>query len=61
MIGSQGAVVRGLMSTHGVSIKIPNQEEKSEEILITGLEENVDSAIESIKIKIEEFDEKVIF
>lgn len=53
------------MNTYSVNIKIPNQNDKSEEVLIHGVEENVDLAIENIKNKVEEFDrqaeEKVIW
>lgn len=55
-IGRGGEAVKALMSDHAVRIKIPSAVERSEEIVVTGTPENVETCFAEIREKIEELD-----
>eukprot|EP00794_Sanderia_malayensis_P015058 gene15058-16611_t len=56
IIGKSGAEVRSLMNEHSVNIAIPPTKDKSEEVVITGPQTNVDSCIVALKEKIHEIE-----
>ena len=56
LIGRSGETIRSLMTTYAVRIKVPSVEEKCEEILISGTEENVELAINDIKERVAELE-----
>uniref|UniRef100_A0A915E443 K Homology domain-containing protein n=1 Tax=Ditylenchus dipsaci TaxID=166011 RepID=A0A915E443_9BILA len=56
LIGRGGEAVRTLMTTHAVRVKIPTANEQSEEIAISGTNENVDLAIADIQERVAELD-----
>lgn len=57
LIGRGGETVRSLMQAHDVNIAIPHEDTNSEEITVTGTEENVDSAVADILKRVGEFEE----
>uniref|UniRef100_A0A915K9J6 K Homology domain-containing protein n=1 Tax=Romanomermis culicivorax TaxID=13658 RepID=A0A915K9J6_ROMCU len=58
LIGRNGAEIRKLMDRHHVFIRIPQQEEHSDEITVTGSSSNVAEAISSLMAKVEELEEE---
>ncbi|CAJ0957494.1 unnamed protein product, partial [Mesorhabditis belari] len=56
LIGRKGDAVRKIMQECDVNIKIPKEDENSNEITVTGTQEAVEAAIQAIDVKREEFD-----
>ncbi|OZC06636.1 hypothetical protein X798_06373 [Onchocerca flexuosa] len=57
LIGRSGETIRSLMQAHDVNISIPPEDTHSDEIMITGTTENVESAVTEILKRVGEFEE----
>ncbi|TKR72895.1 hypothetical protein L596_020281 [Steinernema carpocapsae] len=55
-IGRGGENVRAVMNQHDVNINIPGSEKQSDEIVVSGVPENVEAAIKTILEQVVEFD-----
>ncbi|KAI1727538.1 KH domain-containing protein [Ditylenchus destructor] len=56
LIGRGGESIRTFMSNYAVRVKVPTENEQSEEIAVTGANENVDAAIANLTEQVAEFD-----
>ena len=59
IIGQNGAGVRKLMHKHDVNIKVPNSEQASSTIVVTGTAENVAAAKVGLEERVEEIKKKL--
>lgn len=57
LIGRSGETVRALMQAHDVNIAIPHEDKNSDEIMVTGTAENVESAVADILKRVSDFEE----
>ncbi|VDN04210.1 unnamed protein product [Thelazia callipaeda] len=57
LIGRSGETIRSLMQAHDVNITIPPEDTHLNEILVTGTNENVESAVAEILRRVREFEE----
>ena len=56
LIGQKGEGIRKIMNDHNVNIKIPNQSENSNNIILKGLRANIDSAKEALSKLLVDFE-----
>jgi len=57
-IGRNGQEIRRLMEQFGVSIRVPPQEQRSDEVVVSGAPARVREAVAAIMARVEEFEEE---